>query len=190
MINQKVVFFLMTFFLLLTGCSHHHKVKSPSQLSDVKTYHHLGFAGDQAGVDFQRYKDAGYKRVVNLREVGEEGYSEDDFKREKASAKAAGLEYYNRPFMKKSVADDAVTEEMMYDIEAAVNPKNEKKVATLVHCSTATRASAWLLWHMAIIHGEDIKSAREIAYKVGPQEGVDKAYDAVETLIKKTKTSK
>lgn len=177
---------MMSLFLLLS-CSHHgHKsAEKMQELDGVQTFKHVGLAGDQGGQDFKRYKDAGYKKIVNLRSVNEEGYSKKQLAVEKKAAEELGLTYLHAPFLREAVAQESVSQEMMAQIENSVHRDENDRSATLVHCASGARASAWLFWHLSAVHGLENSKARSMAYELSPKsEGTKKSFDAVEKLLK------
>jgi protein tyrosine phosphatase (PTP) superfamily phosphohydrolase (DUF442 family) len=177
---------MMSLFVLLS-CSHHEhsETQNPGPLKGVQTFKHVGLAGDQTGVDFERYKKAGYKKIVNLRSTNEEGYSKKQLAAEKKSAEQLGLIYLHAPFLKEAVAQQSVSQEMMEQIEKSVHTDENDRSATLVHCSSAARASAWFFWHLSAVHGLEVSKARSMAYELSPKsENTKKAFDAVEKLLR------
>lgn len=177
---------LMMSLFLLFSCSHHDhdQAQTMKPLKGVQTFKHVGLTGDQSGVDFERYKEAGYKKIVNLRSVDEEGYSKEQLAREKKAAEQLGLTYLHAPFLKEAVANQTVSTAMMEQIENSVHLNDNDRSATLVHCSSGARASAWFFWHLAEVHGLDVSQARSKAYEVSPKsENTKKAFDAVEKLL-------
>lgn len=177
---------LLSLFLFMS-CSHHEheNAQTMKSLTGVETYKHVGLAGDQAGVDFERYKNAGYKKIVNLRSIDEDGYSQEELAREKQAAEELGLIYMHAPFLKEAVAEQAVSREMMEQIEKSIHFDENDRSATLVHCSSAARASAWFFWHLSAVHGLEVSKARTKAYELSPKsDNTDKAFDAVEKLLR------
>lgn len=175
---------VLVFFSLLTllSCSQWDNSKTPVKVTEFK---HLGFTGEQSRADFSDYAQRGYKRVVNLRSVGEEGFSQEQSLQQKQRAQAAGLEYIDAPFFKQDVAKRSLTDEKMQQIEVAVKGDGTKQ-KTLITCSSGARATAWLAWHMTAVHGMDLEKAKEISFDLGPKdENAKKAMAAVEALLKK-----
>jgi uncharacterized protein (TIGR01244 family) len=176
--NKTIVLLLSLFFTL--SCSTPLKKSSNPQ---VKEFKHLGFSADQSQADFDSYTQQGYKRVVNLRQVGEEGFSPRQAKDQQDRARAAGLVYLNAPFLKEDVAKKSLTHQKMETIEKAVMGDGSRE-KTLITCSSGARATAWLAWHMHQKHGMEFQKAKEIAFKLGPQdENAQKALEAVEALL-------
>lgn len=173
-----ILFSLFLFF----SCSQVEKSNPSPKLTEFR---HLGFSGEQSNADFSLYAEKGYKRVVNLRSVGEEGFSPEQALQQKQKAQAAGLEYIDAPFLKQDVAQQTLTDKKMQQIEKAVKGDGTRQ-KTLITCSSAARATAWLAWHMSEIHQMDFEKAKKISFELGPKdENAKKAMAAVEALVKK-----
>lgn len=175
---------ILTLFSLLSFMSCSLSEKSPTQ-PKLTEFKHLAFSGEQSQADFSLYAEKGYKRIVNLREVGEAGFSKEQALQQKQKAQAAGLEYIDAPFLKQDVAQQTLTDQKMQQIEKAVKGDGTRQ-KTLITCSSASRATAWLAWHMTKIHKMDFEKAKKISFELGPKdENAKKAMTAVEALLKK-----
>lgn len=175
---------ILIFFSLLSllSCS---QIPTSSPAPKLTEFKHLGFSGEQSQADFSLYAEKGYKRIVNLREVGEAGFSKEQALQQKQKAQAAGLEYIDAPFLKQDVAQQTLTDQKMQQIEKAVKGDGTRQ-KTLITCSSTARATAWLAWHMTKIHKMDFEKAKKISFELGPKdENAKKAMAAVEALLKK-----
>ena len=147
-------------------------------------WEHVGFSGDQSDIDFVKYKQLGYKRLISLREIGEDGYTLEDFQREKQMAEDAGLDFYHVEFSRQRVENQDITNDLMEKIDQVVIGNEEGPSNTLVYCSSAARASAWLAWHLVSKKGKSFEEASSVAYQLGPQdENAQNALSAVEVLL-------
>ena len=179
---MKTTILILFSLLSIMSCSLSEKSPTQPKLTEFK---HLGFSGEQSHADFSLYAEKGYKRVVNLREVGEAGFSKEQALQQRQKAQAAGLEYIDAPFLKKDVAGKTLTSKKMETIEAAVMGDGSRQ-KTLITCSSGARATAWLAWHMSEKHKMDFEKAKKMSFKLGPQdENAQKALEAVEALLQK-----
>ena len=104
---------------------------------------------------FQMLKTRGVKAVLNLRTPGEHRADE-----EKAAVEAAGMKYFNVPFVYASPTDQNVEDFLKLTDDPANRPM-------FVHCTAAIRVGAFWLIRRVIRDGMSWDAALEEARKVG-----------------------
>lgn len=141
-------------------------------VSNVMRLRHLYFSAQPDEAALEAARDAGVGVVVNLREVGEEGFSGADAERERAAAEALGLRYVAVPVP----GPDPFSPEAFDRIESVVRDHEDAKV--WLHCSSGNRAAGWLAVHLVRAHGMTVDDA----LAVGRRAGITK--DAVEERVR------
>jgi uncharacterized protein (TIGR01244 family) len=111
--------------------------------------------GQPTSDDLQQAAQEGYKSVLNLRSLQEDGALRD----EQRHAEAAGLHYVNLP-----VRPDTLSQEQADQIMAQIKqlPK-----PLLVHCKSGLRSGAMALMYVAICEGLNAEAAMEKGRKMG-----------------------
>lgn len=176
---KKITFLLLVF--IVASCGHY---TTKSSIDGVKVYENLGFSGDQSDRDFKVYKDAGYERIVNIRQIGEENYPLEQFEKEKAQIEELGLEFHHVPFTRESVANQNIETSTMEQITAAVRGEDDS-VKTLIYCSSGARASSWMAWYLHEKHGFYLDESLQHGASLGPgDKNHENALYAIEQLLK------
>ena len=115
----------------------------------------LAIAGQVTSEQLQQIAQWEYKSVLNLRSPDEEGFLSS----EQQQAEDLGLYYVNIP-VKVSGINDEIANRVFKQI-------NELPKPTLVHCSSAMRAAAIVLMHIATRQGVTFKQAFKQAEQLG-----------------------
>ena len=117
----------------------------------------VGFGGATPPSSMGWLRDRGFRAVVNLRLVDEEGA---DVAAERAAAEAAGLVYIHVPF------DPEDPDPKLFDSFAtAVGSAPNQPV--YIHCNSANRVGALWMILRVLKDGWDVDAARDEARKIG-----------------------
>lgn len=163
---------LITALLLLT-CTAINAAELPDSLANIgiknlkMPYPNLFTGGQPSEDNLTALKDAGVKRVINLRPASEfDGYDEA-----KATAEA-GMEYLNIPI---SGASD-LTLENVKTFAAALSDSDN---SSFVHCASGNRVGALMALKANLLDGKSTAEAIEI----GKASGLTSLEPAVQTVI-------
>ena len=115
----------------------------------------LAIAGQVTPEQLQQIVQQGFKSVLNLRSLDEDGFLAN----EKQQAEELGLFYINIP-TKPEAINDQIAAQVLKQIDELSKP-------VLVHCSCAMRAAAMVLMHIATRQGVPLKQAFQQAEQLG-----------------------
>lgn len=116
----------------------------------------LAVATEQLSVDqLQQASREGYKSVLNLRSLEEEGFLDDEGER----AKAAGLDYVNIPVKPDNINED-LADRVLQQIDSLPKP-------LLTHCKAGLRSGAFSLMYLATKEGMSADEAMEKGKAMG-----------------------
>lgn len=115
----------------------------------------LAIAGQVTLEQLQQIAQEGFKSVLNLRSLDEDGFLTD----EQQQVENLGLYYVNIPIQ---------VEAINYEIAAQVLKQiDELSKPALVHCNCAIRSAAMVLMHIATRQGVSLKQAFMQAEELG-----------------------
>ena len=115
----------------------------------------LAIAGQITLEELQQIVASDFKSVLNLRSPDEEGFLSS----EQQQAEALGLDYVNIP-LKVEELNDKIAKLVFQELNKLPKP-------TLVHCSSAMRAAAMVLMHIATRQGVTLQQAFKQAEQLG-----------------------
>lgn len=171
---KSTIIFILLFSLVSCGHSDKKDSSDAKEMNVPITIDLVGgrlgslyFSGQPTKKDLTSLNKANVKTVINLRSP-----KEDDkmAKAEEALLKKQGIHYYNIPFdMSKKLTDQYVAE-----VTSKVR-QHEKEGRVLIHCSSGSRAAAWLGAHLYknqnFSKDKSIKIAQELGLKNAKAEG-------------------
>ena len=150
---------LFAVVLLLSAAHHAAAGDAPPPIGTVSPQHFFAgvyVTGQPLPGDLAAAKQAGVKTVINLRTPGEQKAFD-----EAKTATDLGLGYVNPAFLKP----DALTDEMLDRVRALLSDPAKQPV--LLHCGSASRASAVWLAHRVLDNGVPYDTALTEAKSAG-----------------------
>lgn len=160
---MKLYLFLITFNLLIGGCTHPNlktqpNIKITENLSGSQ-YGDIYFSAQPTEADFLKLKNNGFVAVINLREKKEQDYLESW---EKDLVNQQGIAYYNIPFSMKSDMNNDYIDSVTTKVK-----KHMKDGKVLIHCSSGNRVGIWVGAHFMKDHGYSKDEAMKVAKDAG-----------------------
>lgn len=116
----------------------------------------LAIAGQPSPDDITTLHDKGYRTVVNVRLLSDEGYLEE----EERLVETAGLNYAEVPVSPKTI-DDIAVQRFSQALESTDSQP------ALVHCGSGGRAGLMVLLHLAVQNGWSLQEALGKGQKLG-----------------------
>lgn len=114
----------------------------------------LYLAGQPNEGSFEKLKEMGFTKIINLR-----AENECDFAFEIAACKKLGMEYIQFP-----IVDGA---ELIADNCKRLSEMIDETEKWFIHCGSANRIAAWLMTYLPLYRGMSFEKATEVAMNNG-----------------------
>ncbi len=131
-----------------------------AELGTIEKVHVCGdlyLTGQFSADDLAALREAGIKRVINLRTDNEMEWPEQ------RAVEEAGMTYESIPFRDA----DSLTDEVFDRVRLLLGDENEKRAGTLLHCRSSSRVAAVWLPHRVLDEGVPLETAIEEARIAG-----------------------
>jgi uncharacterized protein (TIGR01244 family) len=140
-------------------------------MNERKVTDGITVAGQPMAADIEKYRDQGFRTVVNLRTGDELQNAPDEVRAEERLVEEAGMTYSWVPVSPQTLDDIGV--QRFTQALASVDAQ-----PAIVHCQGGGRAGIMTLLHLALDHGWSIQKALEEGEKLGIAPKDDSPYRA------------